>query len=101
MTLVAPLKDPASFEAALRKETAVAQRIDVVHAARIAAPAALPQAAEASVLHDGVRKLWEDHVSWTRLLVVSTRGGFPDKEALARADMPCGGIHQQVHGTIR
>jgi prophage DNA circulation protein len=29
--------------------------------------------------HDAMRKLWEDHVTWTRLFVVSTLAGLPDK----------------------
>lgn len=77
-------KDPAAFEATLRKEPAVAQRLDAVHAAQLAAPAPAQQASKASDLHDGMRKLWEDHVSWTRLFVVSTLGGLPDREAATK-----------------
>ena len=32
-------------------------------------------------LHDGMRKLWEDHVTWTRLFIVSAAAGLPDKDA--------------------
>jgi hypothetical protein len=31
--------------------------------------------------HDGMRKLWEDHVTWTRLFIVSAAAGLPDKDA--------------------
>jgi hypothetical protein len=32
---------------------------------------------------DDMRKLWEDHVTWTRLYIVSALGSLPDKEATA------------------
>ncbi|MFL6198916.1 MAG: glycosyltransferase [Thermoanaerobaculia bacterium] len=31
-----------------------------------------------------MRKLWEDHVTWTRLYIVSALGGLPDKDATAK-----------------
>lgn len=34
--------------------------------------------------HDAMRKLWEDHVTWTRLYIVSALSDLPDKEATAQ-----------------
>lgn len=52
------------------------------------APSSAPQAANAptgkiSVLdfRNGMRKLWEDHIIWTRLYIISVASDLPDKDA--------------------
>src|SRR5881628_415691 len=35
----------------------------------------------ASSFHDGMRKLWEDHVTWTRLVIVDVGFGTADTQA--------------------
>jgi hypothetical protein len=44
------------------------------------APAA---ALEQRAFHDAMRKLWEDHVTWTRLYIVSAAAGLPDAQPTA------------------
>ncbi len=44
----------------------------------------VPQSSHAhskATFHDDMRKLWEDHVTWTRLFIVSAVSGLPDQDA--------------------
>lgn len=45
----------------------------------LAAPA-FAAAMTKSEFHDAMRKLWDDHVTYTRLYIVSTVGNLPDKD---------------------
>ncbi len=47
-----------------------------------AAPAAATTSAQA--FHDAMRKLWEDHITWTRLCIVSAAADLPDKDLTAQ-----------------
>lgn len=39
------------------------------------------ETAKTAAFHDQMRKLWEDHITWTRLFIVSASGGLPDLQA--------------------
>ena len=51
------------------------------HAHHHAVPVAAADTARAARFHDGMRRLWEDHITWTRLAIVSFAGGLGDLPA--------------------
>ena len=51
------------------------------HAAASAVAADGAPTTRVVAFHDEMRRLWEDHVTWTRLAIISLVGGTPDTEA--------------------
>ncbi|MDQ6633594.1 MAG: hypothetical protein M3Z10_02435 [Gemmatimonadota bacterium] len=52
--------------------------------------------------HDAMRKLWADHVTWTRLFIVSAAAGLPDTDAttqrLLRNQDDIGNAYAEYYG---
>jgi hypothetical protein len=48
------------------------------------APPALAAPTSALDFRNGMRKLWEDHITWTRLYIVTATADLPDKDATAQ-----------------
>ncbi len=44
-------------------------------------PAGGPESAKGMAFQDAMRKLWEDHVTWTRVFIIGAAGDLPDKAA--------------------
>ncbi len=47
-------------------------------------PGAAPTPTSRSAFRDAMRQLWEDHIVWTRLYIVSAAAGLPDEAAAAQ-----------------
>jgi hypothetical protein len=43
-----------------------------------------PEKVSSAEFNKTMRKLWEDHITWTRLYIVSAAGNLPDKDATAQ-----------------
>lgn len=56
-------------------------RLVLAFALLVCATPAAAQKDSRATLHDGMRKLWSDHVSWTRIFIISAVQGLPDKDA--------------------
>jgi hypothetical protein len=49
-----------------------------------ATPSAQPGKMTSSQFQDAMRRLWEDHITYTRLYIISAAGNLPDKDATAQ-----------------
>ena len=47
-------------------------------------PAVAPAPTRRAAFHDAMRRLWEDHIVWTRLYIVSAAAGLPDADQAAQ-----------------
>ena len=65
-----------------RSALAIAVAVTGITAAGISMPAHAAHISRAA-FQDDMRKLWEDHVTWTRLYIVSAVAALPDKAATA------------------
>jgi hypothetical protein len=75
MVAVFVVSGPGSGHAATEHSHAVTKH---------AQPSVVPvRTSKAIRFHDGMRKLWEDHITWTRLAIVSFAGDLPDFDQTA------------------
>jgi hypothetical protein len=66
--------------------------------------AASGQTSKQLALHDGMRSLWEQHVAWTRLAIVSFAGDLPDlpdtEARLLRNQVDIGNAIKPYYGVV-
>jgi hypothetical protein len=76
--------DPVPAAGASPRAAAATARADAGRGPRI----------DRAAFHDDMRKLWEDHVTWTRLFLVSAITGLPDGATLPDLDATTGRLLQ-------
>jgi len=61
-----------------------------------------PEMSKQAALHDAMRKLWEDHITWTRVFIISAIGDLPDKgsatERLLQNQVDIGNAIKPLYG---
>lgn len=62
---------------------AILVAVGTAHSQKHSAMTPAGHAVEKAVFQSAMRKLWEDHVTWTRLYIVSALADLPDKDATA------------------
>ena len=72
------------MKAHIRRSIALAALAVFALALSTPARSAPAKAGGAGQLRADMRKLWEDHITWTRLYIVSVAAGLPDKDATAQ-----------------
>jgi hypothetical protein len=66
-----------------RRNTMLARRLTTLAliALGVSSSATAQSKQSSAAFHDAMRQLWSDHVTWTRLFIVSAAGNLPDKQA--------------------